>query len=1061
MADSDDGSRSRRDSHYNQQRSIRTPPRPQSGPNSRPLSRTPSSQLLHEVDDFTLFDASEVPPSPITAPEPPSPSPAAPWPLVPRIPQRKGSLEKGKREGSRNGTASRHGSRGSNTRTGSRGRNIDELLMPDAWAGLSEVEGPPPVQNPYERSRYQHHTLEEERTESRGSRWQRSTRSSHRHSTLGGRGTPGTDFDVTALPNIADNRYRREEPSFSPVATELYAISYLIIFSILGTLARLGLQWLTLYPGTPLAFSELWANVGGTFIMGFLSEDLRLFHMEWGNPHTVAPPRIPRRDGEKSDEEIQATKAHAKVKKTIPLYIGLATGFCGSFTSFSSVMRDIFLSFVNDLPSPVPGMATVPRNGGSSFMAGLAVVILTLAGCYAALKVGAHLAIFLDPITPTLPFRFTRRFFDPLIVFVAWGAWLGAVFMAIWPPDRPGGPSSRGAWDNETWRGQAIFACVFAPLGCLFRYYISLLLNPLIASFPLGTFTVNIFGTAVLAMAYDLQHVAVAGAGVGGGRVGCQILQGLMDGFCGHDILSDIFTTNMFGVKPPKIKTRTVSVPVKKMPGASAGVNNARKTSAASAPPTSRFNLTPSTKVRTSTDSAHAHAQSREPAHKSLSVSRIQQRKRKVTPSTPQWASSDESSEEDEDLLGVRKRQKTSSSIEPLGLNRCLEPDHKRRIRIELDAQKQENGSAESAESANGSQKPDKEGRLIHGLNMSRGEWVKDFKPAFLGRGDGNLVVELQYPSRAPPERFETVTPHDTTNFNPLDDIYFSIEEIIQHYIPPDLGAELSSEADGTVRLLKRAVTKNSPEGFKAALTSFNKIIKDNLENGAIAGVLDGMHAIPLSLVKRILAQVYQRTVSPHAHLLRRVKGKETTYGELLPTFVHSIFQQTGLNSQSVFIDLGSGVGNVVLQSALQTGAESWGIEIMDTPATFAEDQANELRARSRLWNISLGPITLIHGDFLESSTVDALLRRADVVLVNNKVFPQKLNGALLDKFLDLKEGCKVVSLESFGGGAGKQGVRNENSIATIFDEQRYDSGTNSVSWAGESVEYFIATKAR
>jgi fluoride ion exporter CrcB/FEX len=52
-------------------------------------------------------------------------------------------------------------------------------------------------------------------------------------------------------------------------------------------------------------------------------------------------------------------------------------------------------------------------------------------------------------------------------------------------------------------------------------------------SFPLGTFAVNIFGTAVIGMAYNLQHVPINGSGVGGGRVACQVLQGIMDGFCG------------------------------------------------------------------------------------------------------------------------------------------------------------------------------------------------------------------------------------------------------------------------------------------------------------------------------------------------------------------------------------------------------------------------------------------------------------------------------------------------------------------------------------------------
>lgn len=391
-----------------------------------------------------------------------------------------------------------------------------------------------------------------------------------------------------------------------------------------------------------------------------------------------------------------------------------------------------------------------------------------------------------------------------------------------------------------------------------------------------------------------------------------------------------------------------------------------------------------------------------------------------------------------------------------MGLNRCLDPDLKRRIRYQVATAEGEGGVEVSEKKAG------KRAKLIAGLDMSQGEHAKSFKPVFTGLAK-NLVVELQYPSRSRPEKFEAVVPKDPTNFNPIDDLYFSIDEIIQHYLPLELSSTLASDMDGPVRLLKRAIAKNSPADFSSALTSFNSLISSKLADKTIHRVLDGMHAIPLSLTKCILAQVYQRTVSPRAHLLRRVKGKETTYGELLPSFVHTIFHQTGLSSDSVFIDLGSGVGNVVLQSALQTGAESYGIEIMSTPAEFANHQASELRARSKLWNISLGPITLLHGDFLESPAVDAVLKRADVVLVNNKVFPQELNEQLLIKFLDLKQGCRVVSLESFGdGGKGKsQGVRREQSIAGLFDEEGFRSGTDSVSWAGESVEYWIARKSR
>lgn len=321
----------------------------------------------------------------------------------------------------------------------------------------------------------------------------------------------------------------------SRLLTELYTVSFLVFFAIWGTLARLGLQALTFYPGAPVVFSELWANVAGTFVMGFLTEDMRLFREEWGGSSSGATASEVPRDRPAEEEGHQGLekqrvvdkKSHGKVKKTIPLYVGLTTGFCGSFTSFSSFIRDVFLGLSNDLPAPTyhrsptaaPTASLAPRAAGYSVMALLGVILITIALCLCALKAGAHLAASLDPVTPTLPFRLTRKILDPLFVVLGLGSWLGAVLMTALPP-------------HNAWRGEALFACVFAPLGCLARYYVSLLLNPKNPSFPLGTFACNIFGTAVLGMAYDLQRVAIGGV-AGGGVVGCQVLQGIEDGFCG------------------------------------------------------------------------------------------------------------------------------------------------------------------------------------------------------------------------------------------------------------------------------------------------------------------------------------------------------------------------------------------------------------------------------------------------------------------------------------------------------------------------------------------------
>ncbi|KAI9720989.1 MAG: hypothetical protein M1828_005461 [Chrysothrix sp. TS-e1954] len=339
-----------------------------------------------------------------------------------------------------------------------------------------------------------------------------------------------------------------DSDSRSKAATQLYIVSYLIFFSFMGTLARLGVQWLTFYNGAPVVIDNLWANFGGTLVMGFLTEDRKLFKEEWGAraENGMGDRRSSSEEHRKTDRRgsPEARAAHGKIKKTIPMFIGLATGFCGSFTSYSTFMRDAFFALSNDLPSPLDHptalaqdsvSSTVSRNNGYSLAAILAVWILTVACSMAALMMGAHIAIGLDNVTPVLPFRFLRRIVDPLFVFLAFGCWLGVIFLSIFPPDRHGGPAGQPSTKTERWRGEVIFALVFAPLGCLLRFYLSLKLNGIIPSFPLGTFTANMFGTAVLAMSYDFQHVSLSSAPglIGGGLVGCQALQGIEDGFCG------------------------------------------------------------------------------------------------------------------------------------------------------------------------------------------------------------------------------------------------------------------------------------------------------------------------------------------------------------------------------------------------------------------------------------------------------------------------------------------------------------------------------------------------
>ncbi|KAH7308115.1 CrcB-like protein-domain-containing protein [Stachybotrys elegans] len=333
---------------------------------------------------------------------------------------------------------------------------------------------------------------------------------------------PGTQGQAVAVShnNAAPTPAKADTKGHDRVSksiTHLYTVSYLIFFSFLGTLARVGLAALTSYPGSPVIFSTIWANVGGSLIMGFLTEERKLFR------HSVA--EIGGKPQRGRDEENAAQvdsaqvdtaalkKAHLATKKTIPLYIGLATGFCGCFTSFSSFIRDVMLALSNSLETPDVS-PILRRNGGYSFMAMLAVIITTVALSLSALVVGSHLAKAVERVTPSIPAIALRKFADPIAVVLGWGCWVGAIIMSIFPP-------------HESWRGIVLLSLVFAPLGCLARFYLALRLNGKSSSFPVGTFVANVLGTVVLGMSWDIAHAPI------GGIVGCQVLQGVEDGFCG------------------------------------------------------------------------------------------------------------------------------------------------------------------------------------------------------------------------------------------------------------------------------------------------------------------------------------------------------------------------------------------------------------------------------------------------------------------------------------------------------------------------------------------------
>jgi len=291
-----------------------------------------------------------------------------------------------------------------------------------------------------------------------------------------------------------------------------------------------------------------------------------------------------------------------------------------------------------------------------------------------------------------------------------------------------------------------------------------------------------------------------------------------------------------------------------------------------------------------------------------------------------------------------------------------------------------------------------------------------------------------------------------------VTDVYLA-EEQAKLFTDPNIGV-LRKLARAKNLLSKDSRNKELLKGFKEAVDFYNRQLESFVKDGSLAQNLDSMHHIPQKMVHCILQQVYDRVVSPQVDFLKnKTESKDNTYGELLHPFVTKIFKETNLVSDQVFVDLGSGVGNVVLQAALEVGCESWGCEMMETACNLAEAQKKEFAARCRLWGIQTGRVRLQRGDFRDNQEVKAAMSRADVILVNNEVFGSDLNQDLINMFLDLKDGCKVVSLKSFVPSDHKITERNSNDPINLLHVVQKEYYENFVSWKSDRGSYFIATK--
>lgn len=191
-------------------------------------------------------------------------------------------------------------------------------------------------------------------------------------------------------------------------------------------------------------------------------------------------------------------------------------------------------------------------------------------------------------------------------------------------------------------------------------------------------------------------------------------------------------------------------------------------------------------------------------------------------------------------------------------------------------------------------------------------------------------------------------------------------------------------------------------DAMKAICDRFNRAIDSvaNLEKGTSL-TAHRLNKYPnRNLLRHIIQLVYNIAVCEPEKLNQYEPFSPEVYGETSYELIAQMIDQLEFTPDDVFIDLGSGVGQVVLQMAAATPIKSCiGIERADVPSRYAENMDLSFRKWMKWFGKKFNEYQLLKGDFLADEHREKI-NSASVVFVNNFAFGPAVDHQLKERLV-------------------------------------------------------------
>ncbi|WKX89448.1 hypothetical protein Q1695_008812 [Nippostrongylus brasiliensis] len=312
----------------------------------------------------------------------------------------------------------------------------------------------------------------------------------------------------------------------------------------------------------------------------------------------------------------------------------------------------------------------------------------------------------------------------------------------------------------------------------------------------------------------------------------------------------------------------------------------------------------------------------------------------------------------------------------------------------------------------------------------------------------------------------ETITfdwkPDDPQKNSELVSILFEVIGLCIKRLPCALPSVLNQLENGSATF--NNVDKTNLEEVRVVLEDFNKVAAPyaKLWKGQTNPAFESwsQDRADVDLLTVICSLSFSRAVA-NPQLLNNhyAPFSSGVYGETSYEQMQMIIDQTVFRESDVFLDLGCGVGQLVMYVAGGTKVKkAVGIEINDLPAKYGAAMSEDFSKWMKWWKKKCRPFQLIHGDMLDERFRSLITQEATIIFINNYAFEPSLDLHIKNMIADCHVGTRIISTKAYATGTKRVNMRNLGDVESIMEVTQLKTVKQPTSWTPNTVPYFLHT---